>query len=44
MTAARAMKRLPRSLDDVLAQLEGVELDEATISAVVASLGSGPAR
>jgi hypothetical protein len=28
--------------EPILAQLEGIELDEATISAVVASLGSGP--
>jgi hypothetical protein len=28
--------------EPILAQLEGVELDEATISAVVASLDSGP--
>ena len=30
--------------EPILAQLEGIELDDATISAVVASLGSGPAR
>ena len=28
--------------DPILAQLESVELDDATIAAVVASMGSGP--
>lgn len=28
--------------EPILAQLEGIELDDATIAAVVASLGSGP--
>jgi hypothetical protein len=30
--------------EPILAQLGGIELDHATISAVVASLGSGPVR